>query len=117
MKTNKQTTNTDLDVGAMLTTFFTKHRLSKSALARHIGVTPSQVFSFLNGKSIKTSALLAISHAFQHNFFADIAATLPAHYVVEHPETALQDRIKALETQLNIVTAERDVLKEVLRNN
>lgn len=114
MKTKKQEPLTDLDVGSILKTFFTKHRLSKAALARHMDIDPSQVHSFLNSKSIKTSALLAISHAFQHNFFADLAATLPAHYIVANPDTALQERIEALEGQLNIVTAERDVLKEVL---
>ncbi len=117
MKATKSTTaqeQTNPHMGQFVRHFFDRNRLPQAPFARQLGVAPSRLSEMFKRQDLKVSMLLALSHGYQHNFFADLAAMLPAHYVPEKPDTTLQDRIKALERQLEIVTAERDVLKEVM---
>lgn len=114
MKKKEAVSSKEVHVGEMIRAFLNLHRLSKAAFARHVGIDQAQVQAYLGQKAPKTSVVFAFSHAYQHNFFADLAATLPPHYLHAQPDTSLQERIAELEAQLKQVTAERDVLKEVI---
>lgn len=113
MKKQEPTPVTDPHVGEFLKSFMVKHRLSIAALARRLEVDDTQVNRYFKNKAVKSSVLFDICHAYQHNFFADLATTLPPHYIHAHPDTTQQERIANLEEQLKLVTAERDVLKSL----
>ena len=99
------------DTGALIKSFFAQRRTYKSALARLLGVTPDAVYLFAKRPSIQTDTLWKLCHALKHNFFADIAAGLPAEFSTTAPPDAGKDaRIAELELRLKIAEAERDVL-------
>lgn len=64
---------------------------------------------------MKTEILLALCHAMKHNFFADIAALLPADYSTDVPkDTSDKEQIAQLKVQLKTLESERNILKQVL---
>ncbi|MGJ8594193.1 MAG: helix-turn-helix domain-containing protein [Aquaticitalea sp.] len=115
LKTNETVvTIKKIHFGQFLRAFLSKHRLPIAALARHLNIHPEQIQRHLKSEDVRASVLLEFCHAYQHNFFADLAVTLPPHYLHAQPDTSPQERIAELEMQLKQVTAERDVLKEVI---
>ncbi len=103
-------------IGDMLNTFIKKNRWPKSVIARKTTRTPSTIEGFLKRPSLQIAILWEISHATHYNFIADIAAQLPAEYNsnAPNPYEELTERIAMLEQQLQKMTDERDLLKEVL---
>jgi hypothetical protein len=109
------TTNT-LHVGQLIKTYIDTKRIAKSAVARKIGKADNDMLRYQKSVSLKSEVLLMLSHALQHNFFADIAALLPAHYTTDAPVDVLNaERIAALEQQVKILQAEKAVLLEAMR--
>ena len=101
--------------GALLLEYLKKERLHKSAIARAMGRRHTTLVGYYKRPSIQTAILWELCHVLKHNFFADIAAQVPAAY----PSSVPQDdsaalRIAALEEELRAVTRERDVLERVL---
>ena len=109
------TTNT-LHVGQLIKTYIDTKRIAKSAVARKIGKADNDMLRYQKSVSLKSEVLLMLSHALQHNFFADIAARLPAHYTTDAPVEAFNiHRITELELQVKLLQAEKAVLLEAMR--
>jgi plasmid maintenance system antidote protein VapI len=105
-----------IQIGEMLKNYFTKNRIYKSALARLLHRKPDTILGYQKKASIQTAILWEISVALQHNFFADIACQLPSTYSSNAPINNMDaEKIAALEKQLMLVSAERDVLLRALK--
>ena len=115
MDNNNQNT-VPLHVGTIVKKYLNKHRIFKSVLGRRIGKADSTIARYQKSVSLQAEILLVLSHALQHNFFADIAALLPAHYTTDSPIDATNaNRIADLELQVKILEAEKAVLLEALK--
>lgn len=102
--------------GKLLLAYFKEKRIRKSALARLMNCRPDTVYGFEKNSSIQTAILWELSHALQHNFFADIAALLPETYTTDAPQDQTNtNRIAELELQLKLLEAEKAILLEVLK--
>ena len=102
--------------GDMLTEYYTSHRTREFALARVLNRNNDTVAGYKKRGSIQSAILWEISNALKHNFFADLAAQLPATYTTNAPDPAAEAnaRIAELEQELAIVKAERDVIAKIL---
>ena len=99
------------DTGEMLRQLFKRRRIYKSALARALNRRYETVLDYQKRGSIQTTVLWELCHALKHNFFLDMAAQLPGEYATDAPVDGAKDaRIAALERELEIVRAERDVV-------
>ncbi len=97
--------------GEMLKHYFDARRTRKSVLARLMKRAPNTVASYTGQPSIQTAILWELCIHLKHNFFADIAAQLPADFSTNVPVDVSKDaRIAELEERLKIAEAERDVL-------
>jgi hypothetical protein len=103
-------------VGELINAFIKKNRWPKSVIARKTLRSPVTIEGFLKRPSLQIAILWEISHATHYNFIADLAAQLPVDYGSNAPNAtqALEDRIAQLEQELEKMTDERDLLKEVL---
>ena len=107
--------NNDIHVGSILKKYVDTNKIYKSALARTLEVNASVVLAYEKRAGVNTATLLKLSHALQHNFFADIAALLPKIYSTTAPiDNNLNLKIAALEQEIIILKAEKGVLLEVL---
>ncbi|TRX42161.1 hypothetical protein [Flavobacterium restrictum] len=101
----------DLHVGTMLKTYIDHHRISKASLARYLGIQDSVVLRYQKSATLQAALLLRLSHALKHNFFQDIASTLPSTYTTTAPLDTTKDvKIAALEQEIIILKAEKAVL-------
>ena len=101
----------DFHLGSLIKSYIDRNRISKAALARKIGRTDSTILKLQKRPSIQVGIVIELSHALKHNFFADIAAQLPAAYTTEAPEdTANKETIARLEQEIIILKAEKAVL-------
>jgi hypothetical protein len=109
-------TNKAPDTGALLKAFFKKRRISKAALARTLNRASKTLVGFVKRSSIQTAVLWEICHALKHNFFADIAAQLPATYTTNDiADNTQTERIAQLEHENALLQAKYDALVEVMR--
>ncbi|GEM_PF-515762 len=100
--------------GNMLQAFYKKRRIYRAALSRHIGISQFTLYAYNKRSNMQTNVLWRLCHGLQHNFYADIAAQLPAHYTTDAvADTTATTRIAELEQQVLLLTAERDVLLKV----
>lgn len=104
-----------IHIGELLHSYFEKKRIRRAALARLMNMNLRSILVYEKKESIKTDRLLEICEHLKHNFFMDIALQLPAEYsttkdIFEEKNT----KITALEEELKLVKAERDVLLKVL---
>ena len=96
--------------GALLTNYIKTHRIYQSALGRVLGLRPASIQSYKRRAALQSDTLWSLSHALKHNFFADIAALLPAVFTTDAlPDSAPAARIAELEEQVKLLTVERDV--------
>ena len=66
--------------------------------------------------SLKTNILFDLSHALHHNFFADIADTLPKEYTTDAVQnTTSTDRIAALEEEVKLLKTENAALLKAIQ--
>ncbi|HAT81725.1 MAG TPA: hypothetical protein DCS17_10330 [Flavobacterium sp.] len=111
MKSNTSPIIETIDVGNLIRKYIKKKRISKAAVARFIGKDDRTMLRYEKSVSLKSNVIMELSHAMEHNFFQDIAATLPAHYSTDAPvDTTLTDKIAALEQRILILEAEKAVL-------
>ena len=94
------------DTGKMISDCITNNRVYKSALTRYASVKYKTLVGYTKQKNLSTHNLYAMSMALKHNFFADIAATMPSTFMPVSPENnateviALQSRVTALEIEV-----------------
>ena len=103
-------------VGELLKAFIKKNRWPKSVIARKTLRSPVTIEGFLKRPSLQIAILWEISHATHYNFIADIAAQLPADYSSNAKDGTqeLQEHIAQLEQELETLTRERDLLKDLI---
>lgn len=119
-RTRKYTLNTAApapNTGEMLSKYITDKRIYQSALARLLNRNQSTISAFREGATIQTAILWEICHALKYNFFADIAAQLPADYGFSaentHKEQA-DTTVDSLQKEIALLKMERDMLKSML---
>ena len=96
--------------GKMLADYFEKHAVNRSALARQIGVAPSTVMKYLESESLQFRILWNISLALKHNFIAELSAQLP----IEMPDPPKDEKMLALEKELERLNIELSVYKNIV---
>ena len=106
----------NIHVGELVKKHIDTKKVYKSALARKLQRKDSAIIRYQHSASLQTKVLQAISHALKHNFFADIAAQLPATYTTTVPADNTQtERIAQLEHENALLQAKYDALVEVMR--
>lgn len=115
MKNTYIENNGTLNFGALLQAYFKKNRIYKSALARKVNRSDSVIAAYQKRPSMQSAIIEELSHAMQHNFFADLADLLPDSYSKDLSKIIKKEaKITALEREIEILKAEKRVLLEVL---
>ena len=99
--------------GKFLTDYILKNDINRAALARKMNVSNTSVYQYAVSPSLQMSILWKASIALNHNFVAELGELLP----VEHKsgkEIQLEEKIKALEAQLEKLNLELSVYKDVI---
>ncbi len=101
-------------IGKLIFDFFHLHKIKSAFVARKMNRAPITVSRYRKNASIQIGILLEICYVVKHNFFMDIAATLPADFTTQAPalEALLiaEKEIEELKKQLLIACSERDIL-------
>jgi hypothetical protein len=103
-----------IHIGNLLNAYFTKKRTRRAALARLMNMNLASLMEYEKKESIQTSRLLELCTHLQHNFFMDIAQTLPSDFTTNQDifETKNQE-IAQLKKEVEKLTIERDILLKV----
>lgn len=78
MKPTKHNVNT----GKLLNDHFKRHYVNRTELGYKIGRDNQSITKYGQNTSIQTAILVDISYALEHNFFQDIANTMPDTFTV-----------------------------------
>jgi transcriptional regulator with XRE-family HTH domain len=101
--------------GETLKNYFKLKRIYKSALARKMNTSIANILYYEKKPSIQLHNVEKLCHALQHNFFMDIAATLPANYTTSvAPNTALELKIMEQESLIFQLQTENNLMKTLL---
>lgn len=115
MDNNNKISLEDFHFGSLLAAYIKKRKVPKAALGRKIGKNGDRILKYEKRKALDSDAIMELSIALKHNFFADIALLLPKEYTKEVPEEALlKTQISLLEREIEILKAEKAVLMEVM---
>lgn len=105
----------EVNTGKLLTAYFEKHRTRRAVLARLLDVNYHSILEYQRKESLQTKRLVALCSHLKHNFFMDIGMMLPSSYTTTKDLFEEKNQhIAALEEELKLVKAERDVLLKVL---
>ena len=103
-------------VGKLITEVMHKRRIDWAALARAMDKNRTTVWKYEERQSLQVKILWHVCTVLKHNFFAEIAAQLPADYASNVPlDTATTDRIAQLEAENRDLQMQLDLLKEVMK--
>jgi len=115
-KFNSEALKKEINVGAMIDQYLRKNKIAKSAIARVMKRDPSTLASFLKRPSIQVAVLWEFSNAVYYNFFADLAAKIPAHWPPHTNTSADKDtEIAALKAEIEKLKTEKELLLAVLK--
>jgi len=107
---NDNTNNTDVTVktmphnGKVLTDYVLTNRINRAELARKMNVSNTSVYQYAESPSLQMNILWKASLALNHNFVAELGELLPVEYSTKR-ETELENKIKAMETELEMKTS------------
>ena len=111
----ENTANT-ISFGSLLKKHLTLHKISRASLARRLGLHDAAISRYQRSDSISLQSIAKLSHALKHNFFADLADLLPDSYTKDLSKIIEKDaKITALETEIMVLKAEKEVLLQVLQ--
>ena len=114
MTTNSETPAPHM--GKLLQQVLYKKHISNADLARKMNKNRTGVYKYDKRASLQLRIVWHLCTVLKHNFFADLAARLPADYTTNLPPGAsANDRIAQLETENRDLKLQLDLLKEVLR--
>ncbi|KAA5532404.1 hypothetical protein F0919_16570 [Taibaiella lutea] len=104
-------------IGPILEAYIKDNRTYKAALARALNVSPQNLIRMRKQDDLSMGRLWQLSHILRHNFIGDIAAKLPADYTGAMQEAlAEKDKaIAALQSELEAMTKERDIYKDLVK--
>ena len=101
-------------IGSMLKVHLDKRHIDHARLARAMNKNRTTVWKYDQRDSLQLKILWHLCTVLKHNFFADIAAQLPADYTTNvSPDTATIDRMAQLESENRDLKMQLDLLKEV----
>lgn len=95
-------------LGALLQTYFNKHRIYQAALARAIQREPKTLYKYKKNHSLQAAILWEICHALKHNFFADLAALLPPTFSIDNNDILEQKDKEIAVLQAEVVRLQQD---------
>jgi len=103
-----------IHIGNLLNALFEQKRTRRAALARKMQVQLATVMGFEKKESLQTARLYELCTHLQHNFFMDIAQTLPTTFSTNKDifEEKNQE-IAQLKKEVEKLTIERDILLKV----
>ena len=99
--------------GKFLTDYVLKNGINRALLARRMKVSNTSVYQYAESSSLQMSILWNASIALSHNFVAELGELLPVDYK-SGKEIQLEEKIKALEAQLEKLNLELSVYKDVI---
>ena len=104
-------------IGAMLHTYMESNRIYKAALARALNRNVRTLLQYTKNHSVQAAILWEMSHALQHNFFADLAALLPASFTSnsDREPDKREEKIAALEVNLLRLQQDKDLLLLIMQ--
>lgn len=85
--------------GKLLANYILDNRINRAALARKLNKSNTSVYQYAESPSLQMHVLWKVSLALNHNFVAELGASLPVEYVTPK-ELELQNQIKALQEQI-----------------
>lgn len=99
--------------GKLLTDYLLKNDINRAGLARKMNVSNTSVYQYAGSPSLQMSILWKASIALNHNFVAELGELLPVKHKSGN-EIQLEEKIKALEAQLEKLNLELSVYKDVI---
>ena len=116
MKTKYIQKNTSPHLGKLVKDHITKHKVYRSSLSRYMERQPSTIEYYLKKPTLQTAILWELSTSLKHNFFADLAAQLPADFTTNAPDPTLpfKEQIAALEEENKVLTTKVETLMAVV---
>ena len=99
--------------GKLLTDYLLKNDINRAGLARKMNVSNTSVYQYAGSPSLQMSILWKASIALNHNFVAELGELLPVKHKTGN-EIQLEEKIKALEAQLEKLNLELSVYKDVI---
>ena len=103
-----------IHIGNLLNAYFTKKRTRRAALARLMNMNLASLMEYEKKESIQTARLLELCIHLKHNFFMDIAQTLPLDFSTNQDVfEAKNQEIAQLKKEVEKLTIESDVLFKI----
>ena len=99
--------------GKLLTDYLLKNDINRAGLARKMNVSNTSVYQYAGSPSLQMSILWKASIALNHNFVAELGELLPVKHKSGN-EIQLEEKIKALEAQIEKLNLELSVYKDVI---
>jgi len=99
------TNNTDITAktmphnGKLLANYIQNNKINRAELARKLNKSNTSVYQYAESPSLQMHVLWKVSLALNHNFVAELGASLPVDYITPK-EQELQNQIKALQEQI-----------------
>ena len=105
-----------IHTGNLLKSYFDTKRIRRAPLARKMQINLSSLMQYEKKSSIQTDRLEELCTHLQHNFFMDIAQTLPQDYstTADIFEEKNQE-ILQLQKEIEKLTVERDLLLKITK--
>ena len=105
----------NIHIGEILTNYYNRKRIYKSALARKTGIDYQSIIKHQKAKTLRIDTLLRISEGLEHNFLMDIAVQLPKTYTTDAPiDATAANEIEALKAKIKLLEAEKQLLLQVI---
>lgn len=104
-----------IHIGSILRQYIEKNNVSRTTVARKMGLPNTVFYAYEKRSSLQASNLLRICEAFQYNFFMDIANRLPESYVFDKTPRNSKDFIIAEQAdEIKKLKLENELMKELI---
>jgi hypothetical protein len=103
--------------GEILSAYARRHGISRGRLAAELSLTSAGMHYRLHAPDTSVCTLWHTSRHLKHNFFTDLAATLPAldNDQPSEKEQRLQQQVDELQRALDALNIELNVYKNILK--
>ncbi len=112
----KTTATTLPRTGDLIVRVLQARQMRKADLARKLHAKNSIVNRFTNSNSMSLAKLAEISRLLGHNFFADLAATLPSDFTTLAAEDPFSEERARLQAEIARLQAENALMERLLRD-
>jgi hypothetical protein len=99
----------------MIHQYIENNKIVRTIAARKMGLPNTVFYAYEKRASLQASNLLRICHAFQYNFFMDIANALPESYAFDNTPKNSKDFIIAEQAEeIKRLKLENELMKELI---